>query len=231
MNGMVLPDKTMKQIERSTTAAEVARVLRQRILGGEYQEGEFLRQEAIAQELGVSRLPVREALALLEAEGFVIREKYRGALIPKLSISEIHEIYRLREMIEPYLLENAIPHLDKDVLDEARGLIERSHDCTDMNEWADLNWAFHKTLYSAARLPLTLQVLEQLLGRADRYLKIQRFLSEDSQRESDREHHNILDLIEAGNAAAAVAALREHIGWNEQDVRETFDRALAGETI
>lgn len=228
---MALQEKTVKQIERSTTAAEVARVLRQRILGGEYQEGEFLRQEAIAQELGVSRLPVREALALLEAEGFVIREKYRGALIPKLSISEIHEIYQLREMIEPYLLENAIPNIDKGILDEARSLIERSHNCNDMNEWADLNWAFHKTLYAAANLPLTLQVLEQLLGRADRYLKIQRFLSEDSQRESDREHHHILDLIESGEAAGAVAALRKHIGWNENDVRETFDRALAGETM
>lgn len=218
-----------QQIVRNTTAGEVARVIRQRILGGEYQEGQFLRQEAIAQELGVSRLPVREALALLEAEGFVIREKYRGAVIPKLSVSEIQEIYKLRGMIEPYLLEHALPHITPAIIAEARQLIEASHRCEDLNQWADLNWSFHKALYLPAKLNLSMQMLEQLLGRADRYLKMQRYLSRESQRESDEQHQHILDLIEAGKREEAVAVLREHIRWNAKDVRETLDRALVGD--
>lgn len=221
-------ETTSHHIERSTTAAEVARVIRQRILSGHYSEGQFLRQEAIAQELGVSRLPVREALALLEAEGFVIREKYRGALIPKLSMREVEEIYKLRMMIEPYLLAQALPHLTKDTLAKARALITASQKCEDLAEWAELNASFHDTLYKPANLPLTMQMLEQLLVRADRYLKMQRSLSAGSHKESDEEHGHILDLIEAGKAEAAVAALREHIAWNEQDVAQTFDRALSG---
>nr|WP_279347226.1 GntR family transcriptional regulator [Govania unica] len=218
----------MQQIERNTTAAEVARVLRQRILGGLYQEGEFLRQESIAQELGVSRLPVREALALLEAEGFVIREKYRGALIPKLSIKEVREIYSLRNMVEPYLLEHALPHLTAEHLSKAKEHLAASRSCQDLSQWAELNWAFHKTLYEPANLPLAMQVLEQLLLRADRYLKMQRSLSMESLAESHAEHQSLIDLIEEGKFVEAVDALRKHIVWNEHDVAQTFDRARKG---
>ncbi|MEX1146745.1 MAG: GntR family transcriptional regulator [Sphingomonadales bacterium] len=213
-------------IERKTTAAEVATFLRRRIVGGHYEAGQFLRQEAIAQELGVSRLPVREALALLEAEGFVVREKYRGALIPRLSTSEIAEIYQLRGMLEPHLLEHAIPNITPDVIAEGRRLIEDSRACEDANDWADLNWSFHKALYLPANLPLCMQMLEQLLMRADRYLKMQRNLSRESQQESDGQHQHILDLIAGGKGNEALAVLREHISWNADDVRQTLDRIL-----
>lgn len=221
-------DTPRQQLARSTTAAEVARIVRQRILNGHYKAGSFLRQEAIAQDLGVSRIPVREALALLEAEGFVIREQYRGALIPKLSLQEVKEIYTLRSMLEPYLLEQAIPKLTASVLDKARELVVASRDCTDLNEWGRLNFLFHKTLYQVAELPLTMLVLDQLLGRADRYLRMQRYLSAEIQKESDQEHQNILELIAAGRGEEAVAALRKHISWNEEDVRQTYESALSG---
>lgn len=218
------------RLARSTTAAEVARIVRQKILSGQYKAGDFLRQEALAQELGVSRIPIREALALLEAEGFVVREQYRGALIPHLSLREVEEIYRLRSMIEPFLLEHAIPKLTPEVIAKARGLVVASRNCTDLNKWGQLNFQFHKTLYAAADLPLTMQVLDQLLMRADRYLRMQRYLSAEIQQESDQEHQNLLDLIEAGRGEDAVASLRQHISWNETDVRSTYESALSGAT-
>ena len=218
------------RLARSTTAAEVARIVRQKILSGQYKAGDFLRQEALAQELGVSRIPIREALALLEAEGFVVREQYRGALIPHLSLREVEEIYRLRSMIEPFLLEHAIPKLTPEVIAKARELVVASRNCTDLNKWGQLNFQFHKTLYAAADLPLTMQVLDQLLMRADRYLRMKRYLSAEIQQESDQEHQNLLDLIEAGRGDDAVASLRQHISWNETDVRSTYESALSGAT-
>jgi len=223
------PDlKGAPRLARSTTAAEVARIVRQRILSGQYKAGDFLRQEALAQELGVSRIPIREALALLEAEGFVVREQYRGALIPHLSLREVEEIYKLRSMLEPFLLEQAIPKLTPAVIAKARELVMASRTCSDLNEWGRLNFQFHKTLYAVADLPLTMQVLDQLLMRADRYLRMQRYLSAEIQQGSDQEHLNLLDLLEAGRNEEAVAALRSHISWNETDVRSTYEAALSG---
>jgi DNA-binding GntR family transcriptional regulator len=206
------------KLSRSTTAVEVARVLKQRILAGHYAEDQFIRQELIAQELGVSRIPVREALAQLEAEGLVIREKYRGAIVPKLSVTEIEEIYALRLMIEPYLLRAAVANVTPDQIDHLQAVIAKSREAKDMAEWAGLNLDFHRTLYEAADKPLSLQLLDNLLMRADRYLKMQRFLSTQTQEESDAEHQRILDLILAGDADGAVAALCEHIRWNATDV-------------
>jgi DNA-binding GntR family transcriptional regulator len=212
---------TVEKLTRNTTSAEVARILRHRILGGHYEEDQFIRQEGIARELGVSRLPVREALALLENEGLVVREKYKGALIPKLSVSEITEIYALRGMLEPYLMRAAISNIDEAALEELSGIIERSRNAQDLTEWADLNQAFHRKLYEHANKPLSLQVLDNLLMRADRYLKMQRVLSTETQRESDAEHQHLLDLIVAGDTETALAALEKHIAWNEKDVLRT----------
>ncbi|WP_156842124.1 GntR family transcriptional regulator [Novosphingobium aquimarinum] len=210
------------KLVRSTTAVDVARILRNRILAGHYAEDQFIRQELIASELGVSRIPVREALAQLEAEGLVVRQKYRGALVPKLSLGEIQEIYEMRGMLEPYLLEAAIPNITREVIDRLRSVVERSRTVRDITEWAGLNMEFHRTLYAQANKPLSVQVLENLLTRADRYLKVQRFLSTGTQEESDAEHQRILDLIEEGNGAGAVDALRQHISWNAEDIRRTI---------
>lgn len=211
----------MGKLARSTTALDVTRVLKERILAGHYAEDQFIRQDLIAQELGVSRIPVREALALLEAEGLVIREKFRGAVVPRLSAAEIEEIYALRGLLEPYLLEEAIARITPEIIETLDDIVERSRRASDKTEWAGLNVEFHRTLYEAADRPLTLQMLDRLLVRADRYLKMQRFMSPQTQQESDAEHMRILDCIKAGDKHGALESLRQHIRWNAVDVRRT----------
>jgi DNA-binding GntR family transcriptional regulator len=206
------------KLSRSTTAADVAKILRKRILAGAYSEDQFIRQETIAQELGVSRIPVREALTLLVAEGLLIREKYRGAVVPKLSLTEIDEIYALRLMIESYLLRSAISRITPAQIAHLQAVITQSRNTQDMSEWAGLNVDFHRALYEAADKPLSMQLLDNLLVRADRYLKMQRVLSTDTQQESDAEHQRVLDFVIAGDVDGAVTALCEHITWNRTDV-------------
>lgn len=213
---------TSDKIERSTTSNEVARVLRRRILSGRYHDDQFIRQEVIAQELGVSRIPVREALAQLESEGLVIRVKYRGALVPKLSIEEIEEIYELRSMLEPYLLRHSIMNITPDQIAHLRDIVERSRGTTEISDWAGMNVDFHRSLFEVARKPLALQTLDNLLTRADRYLKMQSFNSTTTKEESDEQHARILDLVEARDIDGALDALREHIGWNAADVRKSL---------
>ncbi len=213
---------TSDRIERNTTSTEVARVLRRRILSGRYSDDQFIRQEVIAQELGVSRIPVREALAQLESEGLVIRVKYRGALVPRLSLEEIAEIYELRSMLEPYLLRHSIMNITTDQIAHLREIVERSRSTTEVPEWAGMNVDFHRSLFEVARKPLALQTLDNLLTRADRYLKMQSFNSSTSKEESDQQHARILDLVEARDIDGATEALREHIGWNAADVRQSL---------
>lgn len=216
---------TSNKLVRSTTAVEVARILKERILGGHYAEDQFIRQELIAQELGVSRIPVREAIAQLEAEGLLIREKYRGAVVPKLLSTEIEEIYALRAMIEPYLLRAAMEKITPEQIEHLRQIIARSRAAANTASWAGLNVDFHRSLYALANKPLAMHVLDNLLMRADRYLKVQRFMSSQTQTESDAEHQRILDHVAEGNVEEAVAALCSHIGWNAEDVRQTIGLA------
>lgn len=213
----------LDRLERTTTANDVTAILRRRILKGQYPEDEFIRQEVIATELGVSRIPVREALAQLEAEGLVIRVKYRGAIVPKLSLREIGEIYEMRRMIEPYLLRNAIENISEDQIGRLQQLVDRSRKTDDIPSWATLNIEFHRTLFEAAERPIALSVLDNLLVRADRYLKMQNFNSSSTKEESDAQHQKILDLIIARDTQSAILALEDHIGWNAEDVRSSIE--------
>src|SRR4051794_15630849 len=103
-------------IQRQTIASMTVEALRERILRGDYPEGEPLRQDALADELGVSRIPVREALRQLEAEGLVTFNPHRGAVVSTLSLDEIEELFQLRADIECDLLRRAIPNMTPEQL-------------------------------------------------------------------------------------------------------------------
>ncbi len=210
-------------IERKTAAEQVAGVLRQRILDGVYGSGASLRQEALARDLGVSRIPIREALKLLETQGFVTQIKYKGAVVSNLSTREVREIYLLRAELEPFLLRHAVPHLSDRDLAAAERVIDQARPVTDLDSWAELNWQFHRTLYLKADLPMTLQLLEHVLARADRYLRVQRSLSESARTASEEQHRDILVHLRRGAHEQAVQALRDHILWNAQDLTATIE--------
>jgi DNA-binding GntR family transcriptional regulator len=216
------PQESSERLNRTTTAHDVTQVLRRRILEGRYPVDKFIRQDTIAQELGVSRIPVREALAQLESEGLVIREKYRGALIPKLSLSEIEEIYEMRAVIEPYLLRHAVSNVTSEQIAQLERIVERSRKTRVTQDWAGLNVEFHRKLFEAAGKPLALQVLDNLLVRADRYLKMQNFRSSTTREESDAQHGQILKCVRDRDVEGAVAALTLHIRWNASDVKHTL---------
>src|SRR5262245_34547634 len=103
-------------IQRETLAKTLTRLLRDKIPAGDYPEGQQLRQDALAIEFGISRIPVREALRQLEAEGLVSFYPHRGAVVSSLSLQEIEELFDVRAVLEPDLLRRAISNLTEDVL-------------------------------------------------------------------------------------------------------------------
>ncbi len=92
----------------------IAASLREAVLSGEYAPGSRLLQEEVAEQFGSSRLPVREALRMLEAEGLVTLVAHTGAWISRLSLGECEELYQIRERVEPLLLRYSIPALTRD---------------------------------------------------------------------------------------------------------------------
>jgi DNA-binding GntR family transcriptional regulator len=161
----------------------------------------------------VSRIPVREALRQLEAEGLVSFHPHRGAVVSSLSLAEIEEVFSLRANIETGLLRAAVPLLGEEHLGQAHEVLrryDRALRAKNVVAYGELNWQFHSTLYAPADRPVTMGIVQRLHRQADRYLRMQLVLTHSEHR-SREEHHAILDAAGDGDAKSAVALLRDHI--------------------
>ena len=204
---------TVTPIQRQTIAGMTVAALRERILRGDYPDGEPLRQDALAEELGVSRIPVREALRQLEAEGLVVFNPHRGAVISSLSIDEIAELFELRAEIECDLVERAIPNMTKEQLDSATDVLDEFESALQAGEaarWGPLNWHFHAALYAPANRNFTMGVLQKLHHHSDRYFRMQVFLAHGGAR-ANAEHRAIAAAVAEKNVEAASELMRSHI--------------------
>jgi DNA-binding GntR family transcriptional regulator len=200
-------------LQRQTVASLTLDAIRDGILHGNYAEGEPLRQDALADELGVSRIPIREALRQLEAEGLVTFSPHRGAIVSSLSLEEIEEVFDLRTMIEPDLMRRAMPRLTTYQLDQADEVLDRyavALRTGDVAKWGELNWQFHATLYAPAERPVSMGIVQRLHQQSDRYLRMQLALTHGETR-ARHEHRAIAAAARKGDGAKAQRLLREHI--------------------
>lgn len=202
-----------KPIQRQTVASQALERLRENILRGDYAEGAPLRQDAIASDLGISRIPVREALRQLEAEGLVVFSAHMGAVVSSLSLGEIKELFELRALVEGDVLRRAIPRLKLAELDRAEGILDAydtAFERGDVATWGALNWEFHSTLLAGSGQPLTLAMVQTLHNQSDRYLRMQLALTHGEHR-ARHEHRSILDAARRKEAQHGCALLTSHI--------------------
>jgi DNA-binding GntR family transcriptional regulator len=200
-------------IQRQTIASMTVEALRERILRGDFPEGEPLRQDALADELGVSRIPVREALRQLEAEGLVTFSPHRGAVVSSLSLDEIDELFELRAEIESDLLRRAIPKMSKDQLERATDIVDEFQSALDAGEatrWGPLNWHFHAALYAPAGRNFTMGVLQKLHQHSDRYFRMQVLLAHGGAK-ANAEHREIAGAVGKKDVKSATQLMRAHI--------------------
>jgi DNA-binding GntR family transcriptional regulator len=200
-------------IQRQTIASMTITALRERILRGDYPDGEPLRQDAIADELGVSRIPVREALRQLEAEGLVTFSPHRGAVVSTLSLEEIDELFELRADIECDLLRRAIPKMTREQLDRATDVLDEFQEAlaaSEASRWGPLNWHFHAALYAPANRNFTMGVLQKLHQHSDRYFRMQVLLAHGGIRAND-EHRAIVTAIARKDIKGATELMQSHI--------------------
>ena len=207
----------------TTVADQAADALRRKIMSGELAEGCSLRQDALAAEFGISRIPLREALVQLEGEGLVKIVAHKGAVVSGLSIDEISELFMLRSVLEPLLLKKSAPRLTLDdyarldaILADYKVELLAQH----TTRWGELNTRLHEVLLSRADQPRTAAIVATLLQQTDRYTRMQLSLSADSIRQAQQEHEELVALCRAGDVRAAAALLKRHIEHASRDLEK-----------
>jgi DNA-binding GntR family transcriptional regulator len=200
-------------IKRQSLPEEISTALRERILRGEFKEGDQLRQEAIAEEYDVSRMPVREALRQLEASGLVMLRTHKGAVVTVLPLEQIGELFDLRAVLECEILAHAVARMtDADFAGPATSLkrLSEAYRRADMQEYGALNWEFHRGLYAPANRVQTMATIQAINLRTDRYIRLHLLLT-GALEEAEIDHREILRLCQERDTQGAVTFLRRHI--------------------
>ena len=147
----------------------IAAALREEILGGGYKPGERIRQQELAGRHGASRVPVREALRILESEGLVTLVVNAGSWVSQLSTQECTELYQMRERIEPLLLAYSAKALSADVIDHLQSLADEMQQSSDVERFLRLDREFHLASYSAASTIMLGDTIVRLWNRTQHY--------------------------------------------------------------
>ena len=204
------------QVESRTKEEQVADFLREGIISGAFPRGSRLKQAEIAEQLQLSITPVREALKLLEAEGYVSGDSYRGARVVPFDETASEEVLELRLLLESRLTRATAEKVTAQDITELRALADEFEQAFNRGDRAaarGVNYRFHRRMYSIADMPQTLHFVQILWARYPFDLIN---AVEGRGPEAAREHDEILNALLQGDASAAMLAMRKHIesGWS-----------------
>lgn len=208
------------QLEVRTLTEQIAEQLREDVLRGRYSAGQRLSQESIARRFHVSRIPVRDALKLLESEGLVLTHPRFGTTIAGLSAADLNELYEMRLALEPALVKIATVKMgEPEVAQLARHLDAMARPGITQEAWLKAHRAFHDTLNGCAELPRMRAAVEGLRSQTERYLRLYKDVVEHAH-DLTEDHRPIFDAAARGDGDAAALATREHM-------RRVRDRLLS----
>ncbi|MEI2785449.1 MAG: GntR family transcriptional regulator [Candidatus Nanopelagicales bacterium] len=208
-----------------TAAERTLTALRADVLTGGLAPGEQLVQEDIADKYGVSRVPVREALQLLTSEGLVSHVPHRGYFVTELSISDLSEVYRLRQLLEAEAIRAAVPALRDDDVTTFEALAIAVQDADDLQDLTAANRRFHFALFEAAGMGRLTRLLRQLWDASDVYRSLY-FQQSVNRSRVHAEHAEMLAAIRDRDTEHLIAlhdAHRAHsVAWvRSQLLRQT----------
>jgi DNA-binding GntR family transcriptional regulator len=212
--------------DAATLAEAAAQAIRASILDGRLKPGERIGQEAIAAELGISRIPVREALSRLEAEGLVAIRPHSGARVVLLDFEECVEIYKMREQIEPLALSESAVHLSDEQIERVAALADRLPALLDDHgAWLDGDRQFHLAGYVGAPGTRVVRLIVDYWNSTQRYRRVLlTTFTEDDFALAHAEHALIVDALSGRRADAAAAHLR--LALERSRLRLTANRHL-----
>jgi DNA-binding GntR family transcriptional regulator len=208
------------------------RRIRDAIMRCELAPGQRLVIDEIAQRLRVSAMPVREALHLLQSEGLVVNVPHVGATAAPIVPHAIHEVFTILEGLEMVATREAVARLRPEDVAELDRLLESMDEALrsgDYERWSELNSSFHVAISAITGMPLLREMTERVLGQWDRVRRhyFERVLVPRTET-AQREHHELLAAMKAGDRARAEAVVRQHNRGALVDYSEFIRRSEAG---
>ena len=222
---------SVRPIETRSLSEQVTNEIRRSILAGTLPPGQSLSLRRLADQLGVSFIPVRDALRVLEAEGLVVNPPGRSASVAPLDLEEFHAIYRVRRTLEPDLARRSVPQLEHAELDRLYqaaaefGGVERS-----MDDIYDDHRAFHLALLAPAASAWDIRILMMTWRASERYVRIGFGLLDPDPREHDRRreaHQLLVDEFRKRDPQVAARALDDHLAHNEELAHTALSGSVA----
>jgi len=211
----LLPNESALRLNRST-ADLIADVLRDEIIGGAIAPCQQLLQDEIAARLGVSKIPVREALRTLEAEGFVASAPRRGTIATQISVGEVSEAFEIRLALEPLLARLSIRRMSDEHIVKATRALQALERESDERRWGKAHWDFHLALYEPAEHPVMVRILSTIHHHIDRFLRQRMQFGEADYNAAKSEHEQLLKAFIGRKEERACRMLARHIRGAER---------------
>jgi DNA-binding GntR family transcriptional regulator len=205
-----------------TQAASTVVKIRTLILNGTLQPGQPLRQEALSEQLSVSRTPLRHALQSLAEEGLVETIGYKGARVTALDHGMTDDLFEMRLLLEPLALSSALGLITKLDLARAEMALDAADAEDEPSKLSVLNWDFHHALYRPSNRQTLLRTIEQL-NKASALAEVIASSIVARPEKSATEHRKLLQACRDGDEAGAIAALSEHLRLAHHDIRTRND--------
>lgn len=196
----------------AAASQRIADHLRAAILGGEIGPGERIRQEDVARRLSASRLPVREALRMLAAEGLVEHETNKGARVPRLRPHEVDVVYQMRERLEPLAIAESIPYLSEADLRRLEHIQAQIEADSGVSRFLELDREFHLLTYHGCRIDQLTSMVTRLWNSTQHYRRaFVKFSGPSRMWVINAEHRLLLDAVQRRDTTDAERYLSGHI--------------------
>ncbi len=212
--------------EKILALNDVCEKIRGFIISGKYKPGEKLIEGELAQQLKISRTPIREAIRRLESEGLIKTEPLKGAYVAKLSVTEVKEIYYVRGILESNAIELAVNHIGEEeikALGQYREMFKVCHRKKEYDKWLSANIEFHHFIAKQSGNSTMLRLLTELGSRVHRYQFIATTNDKNIERYTE-EHDNIIDALIKKNTKLARVHMEKHLRTVQSIVTEFLDR-------
>ncbi|MFE7083577.1 GntR family transcriptional regulator [Priestia megaterium] len=193
---------------------EVRRVIREDIISNKLQPGQRIVETKIAKDMGISQVPVREALRGLEEEGLVKSIKYRGSIVTEINVSEMYHIFLLRSKIEESAISLLLPNLTKRDIGELYDIVDKMaliSKTEDYSVQSALDLEFHYTIVKWSNIDTFVRMWSILNGHIRRFITFIHPMIKNKQTEVFNDHLNLVKVLESRDVEKAKIAFKNHI--------------------